>query len=218
MQARIREGVRDRTQVLAAIAHDLQTPLTRLRLRLRLEQVADTELRDRLTADLAATQRLVREGLDLARAGESREPFSQVDIDSLISSLVEDSAEFGAPVTFVGGCSATVRVKPDALARCLGNLVENALKYGGDAELACARQGGAIIVTVRDHGSGIPSDAMAAMFQPFQRGDQSRSRITGGTGIGLTIAQAQANTFGGVVTLANHPKGGLIATVTFVNA
>ena len=213
MQGRIREGVRDRTQVLAAISHDLQTPLTRLRL--RLEHVSDPELRDRLASDVVATQRLVREGLDLARAGESREPFSNVDLDSLISSLVEDNAEFGAPVTFTGGCGATVRVKPDALARCLGNLIDNALKYGGDADVTCARHGNMIVVAVRDHGPGIAPDAIATMFQPFQRGDNSRSRTTGGTGIGLTIARAQATTFGGTIALTNCADGGLLATVSF---
>lgn len=211
MQQRLRDGVRDRTQVLAAISHDLQTPLTRLRL--RLEQVSDDALRDRLTADLVATQTLVREGLELARSSESREPLSSVDIDSLLSSIAEDASEFGSDVAFVGGCGAVARVKPNALTRSIVNLVENAVKHGGSARIECFRTAGKVTIAIRDFGSGIPDSRIEAMFAPFERGDASRSRSTGGTGLGLTIARAQARTFGADVFLSNHPAGGLLAAV-----
>ncbi|GAA0541460.1 signal transduction histidine kinase [Rhizomicrobium palustre] len=212
MQSRIREGFRERTQLLAAISHDLQTPLTRLRL--RLEQVEDEALRERLISDLAATQKLVREGLDLARSTESEEDPSTVYLDPLLQSVAEDASEFGDRVTFADGCGASVRVKPNALLRCLGNLIDNAVKYGGDAELRCFREEGQFVITVRDHGPGVPPDALETLFKPFVRGETSRSRTTGGTGIGLTIARAQARTFGGTVTLENHLQGGLVARVT----
>ncbi len=211
MQRRVRDGVRDRTQLLAAISHDLQTPLTRLRL--RLEQVADEALKERLTTDLAATQTLVREGLELARSSESSEPISSVDIDSLLSSIAEDASEFGSAVTFESGCGAVVRVKPNALTRAVVNLVDNAVKYGGSAHIACSDSTRGLTITVRDQGSGIPEDRIEAMFAPFERGGASRSRSTGGTGLGLTIARAQAQTFGASVSLANHPEGGLLASI-----
>ncbi|WP_242140233.1 ATP-binding protein [Sphingomonas sp. TREG-RG-20F-R18-01] len=211
MQQRVRDGVRDRTQLLAAISHDLQTPLTRLRL--RLEQVSDETLRERLTADLVATQTLVREGLELARSSENREPLSSVDIDSLLSSIAEDSRDVGSDVQFVGGCNAVTRVKPNALARTIVNLVDNAVKYGGSARIDCWETPGKLTITIRDFGSGIPDSRIEAMFAPFERGEASRSRSTGGTGLGLTIARAQARTFGAEVTLSNHPAGGLLATI-----
>jgi len=213
MQQRVRDGFRERTHILSAIAHDLQTPLTRLRL--RLEQVKDPALREKLVGDLGVMQGLVRDGLELARSSESREAWSVVDIDSLLASLVEDHAELGADVSLVKTCSVSARVKPDALIRCLQNLVGNALKYGGSAELSCTLEGSRIEIAVCDRGPGIPPDRIEEMFEPFVRGDASRSRTTGGTGIGLTIARAQARTFGAVLTLANRAGGGTIARLTF---
>lgn len=210
MQERVREGLRERTRMLAAISHDLQTPLTRLRL--RLEQVSDVELRLKLVADLSATLAMVRRGLDLARSGESAEAWIVVDLDSLLGSIADDAAEFGHPVRVTGLCGARVRVRPDALARCIGNLLDNALKYGGTAELSCHQHGDRIVVTVRDHGAGMEAALLARAFEPFVRGDTSRSSGDG-TGIGLAIARAQAAAIGGTLTLANHPDGGVAAEV-----
>jgi signal transduction histidine kinase len=212
MQYRIRDGFRERTQVLAGIAHDLQTPLTRLRL--RLEHVSDIALRERLIGDLAATQRLVRDGLDLARSTESREEWSVVDLDSLLSSIAEDASDAGSDVRFDGCGAVQVRVKPNALVRCLTNLVDNAVKYGERAELSCKCLGLCIDIGIRDFGPGIEESKIARMFEPFERGDTGRLTTTLGTGIGLTIARAQARTFGGRVSLHNHPDGGLIATIS----
>lgn len=210
MQQRVRSGLRDRTRLLAAISHDLQTPLTRLRL--RLEHVEDPELRARLIADLSATLTMVKRGLDLARSSESAEEWSTVDLDSLLSALAEDAAEFGHDVRFTSGCGARVRVKPDALGRCLGNLIDNAVKYGGGAELSCRIQRGQVVIAVRDHGAGMPPGLIAHAFEPFVRG--AGPADAGGTGIGLAIARAQADTNGGTLTLRNHPDGGLVAELT----
>lgn len=204
MQERVREGLRERTRLLAAISHDLQTPLTRLRL--RLEQVEDAALRERLVTDLSATLVMVRRGLDLARSSESAEQWSVIDLDSMLAAMVEDAAEFGHAVRFTGGCGARVRVRPDALSRCLGNVVDNAIRYAGGAEVACRREAGAVVVSVRDHGPGMPDALIARAFEPFVRGTDT----TLGTGIGLTIAQAQARATGGELTLRNHPEGGLL--------
>jgi signal transduction histidine kinase len=208
MQNRIRNGFRERTQILAAIAHDLQTPLTRLRL--RLEQVESPDLRKKLISDLGTMQALVRDGLDLARSSESREPWSLVDIDSLLSSLCEDAAEFGGNVRFVMGCGKRVRLKPNAVTRCVSNIIDNALKYGGDADVECVAGHGFLEIRIRDHGPGIDEKLLPTLFEPFVRREGGSS---GGTGIGLTIARAQAQTFGGSVSIANHPEGGAIARI-----
>ncbi|MCK8455167.1 ATP-binding protein [Sphingomonas faeni] len=210
MQERVRAGLRERTRILAAISHDLQTPLTRLRL--RLEQVEDEPLRERLVADLSATLAMMKRGLDLARSGESGEDWSTVDLDSVLSSIADDAAEFGHAVRFTQPCGEIVRVRPDALTRCLSNLVDNAIKHGGDAHIAARRAGKTVIVTVRDHGPGMSEDMLAHAFDPFVRADTSRSSGDG-TGIGLTIARAQAAAIGGHISLANHPGGGLEATL-----
>lgn len=211
MQRRARAGFAERTQLLAAISHDLQTPLTRLRL--RLELVEDMDLREKLLADHQAMQTLVREGLDLASSTELREEWSAIDVDSLLASMAEDAEDLGQPVRFVSGCGGAVRVKPNALTRCVANLVDNAVKYGGGAELSCEKAGGRLLIHVRDHGPGVPADQIAQMFEPFTRGPSSQPGGRHGTGIGLTIARALALSFEATVRLRNADDGGLIATV-----
>jgi signal transduction histidine kinase len=171
-------------------------------------------LREKLIADLGAMQGLVRDGLDLA---QHRNPRGMVGGGhrSLVASLVEDHADMGEPVTLLGGCALSARIKPDALTRCLENLVSNAIKYGGAAEVECRCDGRAMTITVADRGPGIPPDRIEAMFEPFVRGETSRSRATGGTGIGLTIARKQAESFGATLVLANRAGGGLVATLAF---
>lgn len=211
MQRRVRAGFLERTQLLAAISHDLQTPLTRLRL--RLELVENEELRCRLLQDHAAMQRLVREGLDLASSTEAREEWSTLDIDSLLASMAEDAQELGAPVQFSQGCGGTVRVKPNALTRCIANLVDNAVKYGGSADIGCSRAAGRLMIHIRDHGPGIPADRLDQMFEPFTRGTSGQPGGRPGTGIGLTIARSLALSFDAAVRLRNAEDGGLIATI-----
>lgn len=209
MQGRVKEALASRTQVLAAVSHDLQTPLTRIRL--RLEQVNDSELRERLIADVQTMQALVQEGLELARSHESEEPWSVVDVDSLVESLAEDAAEFGADVRFIGGCGASARVRPGALTRALNNLIDNAIKYGGSAEVSCEVGGDGILVRVRDRGPGLPDPGDPRLFEPFYRGECTDAGKAKGTGVGLTIARAQAHLSGGSIELRNHPDGGLVA-------
>lgn len=213
MQQRIREAMRERAQILAAVSHDLQTPLTRLRLRLDL--LSDEAMRARLLHDVEAMQRLVAEGLALAQSGESADDWVMLDMESLLASMVEDMTDAGlGQVTLVQIDPVEVKVKPDALYRCLQNLIDNALRYGDQARIDCRQQGDRIVISVSDAGPGIPEALLDQMFEPFVRGDSSRSRRTGGTGIGLTIARAQASTFGASLSLANAAQGGLIATIT----
>lgn len=211
MQRRVRAGFAKRTQLLAAISHDLQTPLTRLRL--RLELVENEELRARLLQDHQAMLTLVREGLDLAGSTESLEDWSVIDIDSLLTSMAEDAQDLGSPVRFLSGCGGTVRVKPNALTRCISNLVTNAVKYGGSADISCLRQHGRVLIEVRDHGPGIAADELDQMFEPFTRGASGQPGGRPGTGIGLTIARSLALSFEASVRLGNAADGGLIATI-----
>jgi len=211
MQARLRSFIRERTQMLAAITHDLQTPLTRLRL--RLEKVQDSELRGRLTGDLSSMQEMVRDGLELARSLDSGEAVQRMDFDSLLNSLCDDAVEAGQDVSLEGETGASVTAQPGAIRRCLTNLIDNAVKYGGYARLSARRGESPVIVRVRDGGPGIPESQLGAVFAPFFRLESSRSRETGGTGIGLTIARNIAEKHGGALYLRNHPQGGLEAVL-----
>jgi signal transduction histidine kinase len=205
MQARIRQHIGQRTQILAAISHDLQTPLTRLRL--RLEKVDDEELREKLVSDLSAMQQMVREGLELARSMDSGEPMQMLDLDSLIDSACSDAADAGEDVHVEGLGHGSVRARPAALRRCLDNLIDNAVKYGRYARVSSRRDGAQIIISVRDGGPGIPAHEQDKVFEPFYRLEASRSRETGGTGLGLTIARNIAEQHGGSLRLQNRDNG-----------
>ena len=211
MQARIRQHIAQRTQMLAAITHDLQTPLTRMRL--RLEKVRDEDLQQKLVGDLSAMQHMVREGLDLARSMDSSEAMQALDLDSLLDSVCSDAADGGQDVRLKGRAAMKLMGRPMALRRCLGNLIDNAVKYGQQASVTVERMTGAARVRIRDNGPGIPADQLAMVFEPFYRIETSRSRESGGTGLGLTIARNIAEQHGASVLLANHPDGGLEVTL-----
>jgi len=212
MQARIRSYVEERTEMLAAIAHDLQTPLTRLRL--RLEKVADETLRDKLVADLSAMQGMIREDLDLAMSLDTGGMMQRVDLDSLLSSVCADAVDTGQDVTLSGQTRASIPAIPIALQRCLANLIDNAVKYGGYARVTTAREGNEAVIRVRDGGPGIPEAQIGKVFDPYYRIEASRSRETGGTGLGLTIARNIARKHGGTLVLHNASGGGLECTLT----
>ena len=213
MQARLQSHFAERTQMLAAITHDLQTPLTRLRL--RLERVEDEALRERLVADLLAMRALIDEGLELARSAETAESNVMLDLDSLLESLVEDAVDAGAEAQFVAGCGAVLPLRPLAARRMFANLIDNAVKHGGSVEVTALRTRDGVSVLVRDHGPGLPDDMLEHAFDPFMRMEGSRSRETGGTGLGLTIARTLAGKIGATLTLRNHAEGGLEAQVTW---
>ncbi|PFH08327.1 signal transduction histidine kinase [Collimonas sp. PA-H2] len=211
MQARIKRQIQHRTHMLAAITHDLQTPLTRLRL--RLEKVGDGELRQKLLEDLAVMQSMVREGLDLARSMDSAEAMQKLDIDSLLDSVCADAVDARQDVTLEGRTRASIVAQPNALRRCLINLVDNATKYGRYARLQVGREGADIVIRIRDGGVGIPAELLERVFDPFFRLETSRSRDTGGTGLGLTIARNIAENHRATLQLRNHPAGGLEVTL-----
>lgn len=211
MQARIRQYIFQRTQMLAAITHDLQTPLTRMRL--RLEKVADCELQERLIGDLSAMQAMVREGLDLARSMDTTEGMQLLDLDSLLDAVCDDAADANQQVTLSGRSGMALLGRPLNLQRCLGNLIDNAVKYGQQAQVTVDRVNGAARIRVRDSGPGIAPAEQSRVFDPFYRVETSRSRESGGTGLGLTIARNIAEQHGGSIALANHPDGGLEVTL-----
>jgi signal transduction histidine kinase len=209
MQARIRQYIFQRTQMLAAITHDLQTPLTRMRL--RLEKVADRDLQERLVGDLSAMQQMVREGLELARSMDATEAMQMLDLDSLLDSVCADAVEANQRVQLSGHAGMALLGRPLDLRRCLVNLIDNAVKYGQQATVSADRLNGAARIRIRDSGPGIAAHELARVFEPFYRVETSRSRESGGTGLGLTIARNIAEQHGGSIVLNNHPDGGLEA-------
>lgn len=213
MQQRIREHIHERTRILAAISHDLQTPITRLRL--RAEQIDDDALRGRIQSDLDDMQALVREGLAYARSLEDRETVQRMDVRALLETIAEDAQELGWSVTLAPGESAVCATRPMALRRSLWNLIENGVKFGGRVDISIEP---GTTVLIRDHGAGLPDDELERVFEPFYRAESSRNRDTGGTGLGLAIARNLLRAQGGDVTLANAPDGGLIATVHLPDA
>jgi signal transduction histidine kinase len=215
MQQRIQAHLTERMQILAAVSHDLQTPITRLRLRADL--LDDVFLRAKLLADLADMQSLVEEGLAYARsANAAMEPLRQVDMNALLDSLVCDYTDSGQQVALTGDAPGMLHTRPQALRRLVVNLVDNALKFAGDAEIAVKCDAGSVCITVLDRGPGIPDSELDAVTLPFYRLENSRSRATGGTGLGLAIARQLAQTLGADLTLANRDGGGLAVGITLV--
>ncbi len=208
MQQRIQAYLQERMQILAAVSHDLQTPITRLRLRADL--LDDATLRDKLHADLAEMQSLVEEGIAYARSPQAvREPLQRVDLRALVESLAMDYADAGMPVRVLHAADGICDTRPQALRRLLCNLVDNALKFAGSAELALeADPQGRWCVRVLDRGPGIPQADLATVLQPYVRLEDSRNRGTGGTGLGLAIANELAQALGGRLVLAPREDGG----------
>ncbi|MDV6330774.1 ATP-binding protein [Asticcacaulis sp. 201] len=211
MQMRLKTQTEERTLMLAAITHDLQTPLTRQRL--RLEKVQDSVLREELLQDYFAMQELIRDGLELARIGAATEALQPLDIGSLLESLCQDARDAGQPVTLGPVVDGTVATHPAALKRCLSNLIDNALKYGGSAEVSALAQGDVIYIQVTDNGPGIPEADRETAMRPFVRLDRSVDSGTEGAGLGLTIARMLAERSGAVLVLDNAEIGGLVASV-----
>lgn len=214
MQLRIQAHLAERTSMLAAIAHDLQTPLTRLRL--RFEHVDDLVLRQRLITDLDECQSRVREGLDLTRSLDDRTPLVQVDLNALLQSACNEASDAGLPVVYESSVHLTVRARPQALLRCVENLISNAVKYGESARVSASQEGLNAVIRVCDQGPGIAPADLTRVFEPFVRLEQSRSRATGGTGLGLYIVRNLMRRQHGEVHLRNlgeHAGSGLEASL-----
>jgi signal transduction histidine kinase len=207
MQARLRALIENRTRMLAAISHDLRTPLTLLRL--RAETVPDQAESDRMLATIAEMDAMIGATLQFAREEAAAEPRRRTDVTALLASIVDNMADTGSPVTMEPAQPIVYECQPVALKRALTNVIDNAVKYGKRARTAIRATPGAIEITIDDEGPGIPEAHLAHVFQPFFRLEDSRSRETGGIGLGLAIALSVVQAHGGELVLSNRQEGGL---------
>ncbi|MDH4061834.1 MAG: ATP-binding protein [Aquincola sp.] len=212
MQSRLARYIDDRTRVLAAISHDLKTPLTRLRL--RAELLDDDDLRQRFERDLGEMQTMVTDALAALRGLDGPAQSVPVDMMALLESLQADQRELGREIDIEGGTTAPLTGDPLRMKRCIGNLLDNAVTHGRRAHVRVEDSAKALTLRIRDEGPGIPGDMLERVFDPFFRLEGSRSRETGGTGLGLSIARNIARAAGGDITIANRPEGGLEAVLT----
>lgn len=211
MAAQLQQQFRARSLLMAAVSHDLRTPLTRLRL--RLERLEDAALAQRCIADLREMDALVESALELVRSEQALEPARPTDLLALVQALADDRAEQGEAVHCEGE-AATARVQPVALRRVLNNLLDNALRHGTQAWLALRREGGTVSISVDDDGPGIPEAQLQAALDPFvQLADDPRGRHRAGLGLGLHIAHDLVRRQGGTLSLHNREGGGLRALV-----
>jgi signal transduction histidine kinase len=211
MQDRLRRYLDSRTRVLAAMSHDLKTPLTRLRL--QVETLEDAALQARISRELDEMESMVHEALSLFRGLDDGEAPVAVDVNALLTQLRGEFADMGGEVTVSGGALRPFTGRAQALKRCLTNLIANAIKFGTRADVSVADSEQELLIRVRDRGAGIPEGELERVFEPFYRVESSRNRDSGGTGLGLSIARDIAQAHAGTLTLANLPGGGLEATL-----
>ena len=204
MQRRIQSLVTDRTRMVAAMSHDLRTPLTRMRL--RLEAVQDDSARERMLRDIDDMDAMISATLRFATEATAEEPRQPIDLVRLVGDLAEDMG-LDPPATD-GVCELRCQGDPTSLRRALSNLVTNALAYGGEARLSLERRDDEALLLVDDRGPGIPPEERENVFEPFYRLEPSRNRHTGGTGLGLSIARAVLRSHGGDITISRSPEGG----------
>ncbi len=217
MQSRLASYLNDRLHILAAVSHDLKTPITRLKLRSELlpdEHLPETAKKEKFLRDLDDMETMISATLDFLRGESRQESGVRLDIDALLSTLRDDMLAMGGQVELGGRAKSPLLARPRALKRCLANLIDNAVRYGGSAHITVADHADALVLHIDDHGPGLAEKDLETLFEPFRRGETSRNRATGGTGLGLAIARNLARAHGGDVTLSNRPEGGLRATLT----
>lgn len=211
MQVRLRDLVREKGRMLAAVSHDLKTPITRLRL--RAELLPDAGLRAKVGRDLDEMESMVSATLDLMRGAANAEPLQRTDVVALVESLADDYEDTGRTIAVEAGRTAPIEVRPQALRRCIANLVDNGLKYATNVAVRIADAGDTVTIDVEDEGPGIPTAELERVLEPFHRLEGSRNRETGGSGLGLSIARAIAIEHAGTLTLSNRVPTGLKASV-----
>ncbi|CAI8731242.1 ATP-binding protein [Pseudomonas zeae] len=210
MQQRIREQVQQRARMLGAVSHDLRTPLSRLKL--RLENISDEKLQGQMRQDLDDMIGMLDATLTYLHEQRTSEALQLMDVQALVESLCENAQDQGADVQVSGHC-APLPVQPMALRSCLNNLMDNALRYAGQARIELQDQREQLLIRVIDHGPGIAEDKREAVFEPFYRLEGSRNRNSGGVGLGMTIAREAAQRLGGQLNLEETPGGGLTAII-----
>jgi len=211
MQTKINQHIKDRGRLLAAISHDLKTPITRLRL--RTELLNDTELESKFLSDLDDMQCMVNETLDYMRGQDKTESIQKIDINALLNSIAQDMRDAGHEIEFNVGEQKLYSGHPLALKRCLINLLENAIRYGEKATIYIEESAENLSIRIVDSGPGIPEEQMEHIFDPFFRLESSRNRSSGGMGLGLGIARDIARNSGGEIYLHNRKEGGLEAVL-----
>jgi signal transduction histidine kinase len=214
MAERVHDLVREKDHMLSAIGHDLRTPLASLRI--RAESVEPESERERFVETIDEMTKMVDEILSLARLGHSNEPRELVDLAALADSVVEEFHGLGKDVTFVEARRTPVVMQVGPVRRLLRNLIDNAVKYGERATVSVGEREGLVELSVEDEGPGIPAERLGEVLQPFTRLESSRSRRTGGSGLGLSIADAIARSQGAELVLQNRPSGGLSASVRWI--
>lgn len=207
MQQRLQRFIDDRTQMLAAISHDLRTALTRLRL--RIDFIDDEEQRDKAQADLEAMQTMLNATLAFARDDAASEERTSLDLAVLLQSLCDDASDAGDTARYQGPPHFIFVGRAVALQRMFSNVIENAIRYGKEADVSLEIDGDEAVITVADRGPGIPETMRERVFEPFFRVEPSRNRETGGTGLGLAVARSIARRHGGDVTFNDPDEGGL---------
>jgi len=212
MRERIQRLVTERMQAMAAVSHDLRTPITRLRL--RSELLDDDATRRLIDADLGEMEEMIDSTLEYLRGGVSSEAVRPIDLASVVETIVDEHLDQGHQVSLSGLNSAPILGRVLPLKRAFSNVIGNAVKYGGAAAVSIAETGGQVVVTIEDEGPGIPLADMERAFLPFVRLEESRGRETGGSGLGLTIAQAVVRSHEGSVALENRVEGGLRVTIS----
>jgi signal transduction histidine kinase len=212
MSQRLMATLETQRAMMVAIAHDLRTPIATLRL--RAEFVGDEEAKARILDTLTEMQSMTEAVLDAARTSQTGEQSRHVDIAALAESLVADMSEIGGDVTFAGGGAVHCMCRTGEVRRALRNIIENALRYGKRARVSVTASEETVTINVDDDGPGIPNEDMERVFEPFARLEASRSRETGGYGLGLSIARLIARSHGGDVKLKNRSDGGLRATLS----
>ena len=205
MQIRLRRFLEDRMRMLAAIGHDLRTPITSLRL--RTEFITDPETREKFTATLDEMQSMTEAALSFVQSESVTEPTRAVDINALLASICDDLADLGWKVSFKGGDRLPYPCRPNALRRAIRNVIENAIRYGECARVSLVSSQDGLEILVDDDGPGIPEADHKRVFEPFVRIESSRNRDTGGVGLGLSIARSIAHSHGGEITLSKHASG-----------
>lgn len=211
MQTRITRLVDDRTQALAAVSHDLRTPITRLRLRAGF--LEDAEAQAKIEADLDEMEAMIAATLAYLQGEAETEPARLTDIAAMLSTLCHAAADAGGDVAYDGPAQLVAQCRPTALRRAASNLIGNAVKYGDAVRVRLALKGGEITIGVDDDGPGIPASEMDRVFEPFYRLEASRNRGTGGVGLGLTIARQAIEEQGGRLVLGNREGSGLRASI-----
>ncbi len=212
LRTRVSAMLEEKDRMLGAIGHDLRTPLAALRV--RIESVEDDDDRARMADTIDEMNRTLDDILSLARLGRPSEQATEVDLAALVDAVVEDFRDLGMPVEFTEVERLTMHLRPSLMRRAIRNLIENAVKYGGGADVFLRSDAKTVEIAVCDNGPGVPPDRIPEVFEAFTRIEGSRNKETGGIGLGLALARAIVREARGDIRLENRPEGGLAATIT----